>query len=75
MGKIERIEVAAEDRERLRRLARDRNTPQKVVWRARIVLLAGDGMGAVDVGREVGVSILTVRRWRRRYRDSGLKGF
>ena len=46
MGKIERIEVCAEDRERLRRLAWDRNTPQKVVWRARIVLLAGEGVGA-----------------------------
>jgi hypothetical protein len=59
MGKIERIEVSTDDRERLRRLARDRNTPQKVVWRARIVLLASEGMGAVEVGREVGVSILT----------------
>ncbi len=74
MGKIERIDVSADDRERLRRLARDRNTPQKVVWRARIVLLAGEGMGAVDVAREVGVSVLTVRRWRRRYRDRGVEG-
>jgi hypothetical protein len=39
MGKIERIEVGAEDREELRSLVRDRNTPQKAVWRARIVLL------------------------------------
>jgi hypothetical protein len=30
MGKIERIDVSADDRERLHRLARDRNTPQKV---------------------------------------------
>jgi transposase len=74
MGKIERIDVSADDRERLIRLARDRNTPQKVVWRARIVLLAGEGMGAVDVGRAVGVSVLTVRRWRRRYRDMGVEG-
>lgn len=74
MGKIERIEVAAEDRERLRRLARDRNTPQKIVWRARIVLLAGEGMGAVAMAAEVGVSVLTVRRWRRRYRDKGVEG-
>jgi transposase len=74
MGKIERIDVSADDRERLSRLTRDRNTPQKVVWRARIVLLAGEGMGAVDVGREVGVSVLTVRRWRRRYRDMGVEG-
>ena len=74
MGKIERIDVPANDPERLSRLTRDRNTPQKVVWRARIVLLAGEGMGAVDVGRAVGMSVLTVRRWRRRYRDMGVEG-
>jgi transposase len=74
MGTIERIEVPAEDRERLRRLAGDRNTPQKVVWRARIVLLAGEGKGALEVAAEVGVSVLTVRRWRRRYRDKGVDG-
>ena len=39
MGKIERIQIPAEDRERLARLVRDRNTPQKIVWRSRIVLL------------------------------------
>jgi hypothetical protein len=33
MGKIERIAVPAEDRERLEKLVRDRNTPQKVVGR------------------------------------------
>ena len=74
MGKIERIEVPAEDREKLRLLARDRNTPQKVVWRVRIVLLASEGKGALEVAAEVGVSVLTVRRWRRRYRDKGVAG-
>jgi len=54
MGKIERIQLAPGDRERLEKLVRDRNTPQKVVWRARIVLLAGDGVGAVAVARQVG---------------------
>ena len=74
MGKIERIEVPAFDRERLEALARGRNTPQKVVWRCRIVLLAGEGMGAVAVAATVGKSVLTVRRWRRRYRDKGVDG-
>ena len=74
MGKIERIEVPAEDRERLRLLARDRNTPQKLVWRAKIVLLAGEGKRALEVAAEVGVSVLTVRRWRRRYQDKGVDG-
>jgi hypothetical protein len=37
------------------------------VWRSQIVLLAGEGMGAVEVATRVGKSVLTVRRWRRRY--------
>lgn len=74
MGKIERIEVPAGDRERLEELARNRNTPQKVVWRSRIVLLSGESMGAVAVAATVGKSVLTVRRWRRRYRDKGVDG-
>ena len=74
MGKIERIRLAPGDRERLERLVRDRNTPQKVVWRARIVLLAGNGIGAVAVARRVGKSVPTVRRWRRRYVAAGVDG-
>src|SRR6267154_102316 len=74
MGKIERIEVPPEDRERLVKLVRDRNTPQKIVWRSQIVLLAGEGIGAVEVARRVGKSVLTVRRWRRRYAAKGVEG-
>lgn len=74
MGKIERIRLAPRDRERLEGLVRDRNTPQKVVWRSRIVLRCGDGMGAVAVARTVGKSVLTVRRWRRRYSAKGVEG-
>src|SRR5512144_52539 len=74
MGKIERVQLAPGDRERLEKLVRDRNTPQKVVWRARIVLLAGDGVGAVAVARRVGKSVPSVRRWRRRYASAGVEG-
>ena len=74
MGKIERIQVPPEDRERLERLVRDRNTPQKIVWRSQIVLLAGEGIGAVEVAARVSKSVLTVRRWRRRYAAKGVDG-
>src|ERR1700761_298410 len=74
MGKIERIQVPPEDRERLGKLVKYRNTPQKIVWRAQIVLLAGDGIGAVDLSARVGKSVLTVRRWRRRYAAKGVDG-
>jgi hypothetical protein len=73
MCKIERIQVPPEDREQLGRLVRDRNTPQKIVWRSQIVLLAGDGIGAVEVATRVGRSVLTVRRWRRRYAKKGVE--
>jgi hypothetical protein len=34
MRRIERIVISATDRKRLEGLVRDRNTPQKAVWRA-----------------------------------------
>src|SRR5712692_7653509 len=74
MRKIEQISIGAADRERLEQLIRDRNTPQKIVWRSQIVLLAGEGIGAVEVAARVGKSVLTVRRWRRRYAAKGVDG-
>jgi len=74
MRKIERILIGAADCELLDRLIRDRNTPQKIVWRARIVRLAGDGLSATAIAAAVGKSVLTVRRWRRRYEAKGVDG-
>jgi transposase len=74
MRKIEQISISTADRERLERLVRDRNTPQKVVWRARIVLLASDGLTATAIAAAAGKSVLTVRRWRRRYMGKGVDG-
>jgi hypothetical protein len=44
------------DRRRLKALARDRNAPQKHVWRAEIVLLSANGVGT-------GKSKTCVWRW------------
>ena len=74
MRKIEQISVSEADRERLERLIRDGNTPQKVVWRARIVLLASDGLTATAIAAAADKSVLTVRRWRRRYVAKGVDG-
>ena len=74
MRKIERISISATDRERLERLVRDRNTAQKVVWRARIALLASEGLTAEGISAAVGKSLLTVRRWRRRFVAKGVDG-
>jgi transposase len=74
MRKIEQIAISTADRGRLERLVRDRNTPQKVVWRARIVLLASDGLTAEAIAAAVGKSLLTVRRWRHRFVAKGVDG-
>jgi transposase len=74
MSRIEPIQPAHEDRERLEKLVRDRNTPQKVVWRSRIVLLSAAGLRPPTVAAAVGKSALTVRRWRRRFLAQGVDG-
>src|ERR1700736_2610151 len=74
MRKLETISLDAVDRERLERLVRDRNTPQKFVWRAQIVLSAAAGLDAGQIAARVGKSLLTVRRWRRRYMAKGVNG-
>src|SRR5437588_12138066 len=74
MRKIGRMWISSADRERLERLVGGRNRPQKVVWRARIVLLASDGLTAEAIAAAAGKSLLTVRRWRRRYMATGVDG-
>ena len=69
-----RTVVSSADRGRLEELVRARDTSQKVVWRARIILFAGDGLPARTIAAVVGKSELTVRRWRRRYAAKGVDG-
>jgi transposase-like protein len=52
----------------LRVIVDDRNSLQKHVWRAKIVLLTADGLGAVEIMRAAGVSKTAVWRWRARFR-------
>jgi transposase len=52
----------------------DRNTPQKLVWRSRIVLMSADGVGKMAIVRAVGKSKRTVDRWQDRFVTHGLAG-
>jgi hypothetical protein len=62
MGKKVKIQLAPGDRDRLEALIANGNTPQKHVRRARIVLLAGDGVGTDEIKRRLDVSKPTIRR-------------
>ena len=59
-------------RKRLRSIVDDRNSPQKHVWRARIVLATADGVGTVEIMRTAGVSKTAVWRWQARFMDEGV---
>ena len=54
------------ERRTLEAWVRAQNTPQSVALRARIVLLAADGLPNSRIAREVGVSRPTVILWRER---------
>ena len=43
--------VSPTDRRRLRALVKDRNAPQKHVWRAEIILLSAGGAGTMEIMR------------------------
>jgi transposase len=68
------IEVTAADRARLEAIVADRNSPQKHVWRARIILATADGCGTATVMRRAGVSKPSVWRWQERFMTDGVAG-
>lgn len=57
------VSVTAKDRAQLEAIVADRNSPQKHVWRARIVLLTADGCGTAEIMRGSGTSKTAVWRW------------
>ena len=54
--------VTQAELERLRAVVKDRNAPQKHVWRAQIVLLSAEGVGTNAIMRETGKSKTCVGR-------------
>jgi transposase len=68
------ISVSAADRRRLEAIVIGRNTPQKHVWRARIILLTADGLGTNALMAATGTSKTTVWRWQARFAEEGVDG-
>jgi transposase len=68
------LRIAPDDRAKLRRWARSAQLPAVLVQRARILLLAADGVTNTETAERVGVSRPTVIACRRRYVRRGLDG-
>ncbi len=68
------ITVSEADAKRLSEIIADGNTPQKHVWRARIVDLTAAGCGTMEIMRRTGKSKTCVWRWQERYMTEGVDG-
>jgi len=68
------VDVNAADRARLETIVADRNSPQKYVWRARIVLLTAAGLGTNEIMRQTGKSKTCLWRWQERFMQAGVDG-
>jgi len=74
VGVIKQIEVSEDDRAELGRIVRAVSSEVRLVQRARIVLGAGEGLGALEICERVGCSEPTVTKWRGRYAERGIAG-
>ena len=68
------VTVDAADRARLEAAVANRNSPQKHVWRCRIVLLTADGLGTAAIMQGTGKSKSVVWRWQERFMQEGIDG-
>ena len=68
------VKLSSADRVRLEAVVADRNSPQKHVWRARIVLLTSDGRGTAEIMRQTSKAKTAVWRWQERFMQAGVGG-
>lgn len=69
------VVVLSEEQEAaLSKLVRSRRTSVRLAQRARIVLLAAQGLQNKEIAEQLGVGRVQVARWRERYVQSGLEG-
>ena len=65
------IPITREQRCLLERWVRAASTPQSVVMRAQVVLMAADGASNNRIAKQLGVNRATVILWRHRFEDGG----
>jgi len=75
-GMRERTEITLSraDRSALQRVVANRNSPQKHVWRAKIVLLTADHYGTAEIMRRTGKAKTVIWRWQERFAAEGSAG-
>ena len=68
------IVLTTDERKELEGIANGRRSQVRHAERAKMILLAADGVENVEIGRRLGVSRVTVATWRNRFAASRLEG-
>ena len=68
------MDVTNKEKETLNKIINKRTSPQGIVKRAHIVLLANQKKSTDEIMKELSVSRQTVIKWRRRFKDKRLEG-
>ena len=68
------LALTDDQRDQLASVTRSTTMPHGLVQRARIVLLCADGLSNKEVAERVGVTQMTVGKWRRRFIERGIEG-
>jgi transposase len=68
------IQLRAANRNKLESVIANRNSPQKHVWRAKIVLLTADGHGTAEIMQATGKAKTVIWRWQERFGEEGVAG-
>jgi len=74
MKRAPTLHLSDEQRSRLQQWARSRLAQVRLAERARIILLAADGLGDKAIAAQEGCDRRTVSRWRKRFIECGLDG-
>jgi putative transposase len=69
-----RIVLEPEQRIQLQSLSTSRSLPHALVTRARSILMAAEGVENIVIAERVGLSRLSVGKWRQRFAQSGIEG-
>jgi putative transposase len=68
------LTLSSEEHVQVRALATSRSLPYALVVRAQIVLRAAEGASNKTIAQELGLSTVTVSKWRKRYLEQGIQG-
>jgi Winged helix-turn helix len=72
-AKCDALKVRKSERTALEKLVRSTGSGAGLVRRARIIVLAGEGISNRQIAERVGCKPHIIKRWRERYKNGGIK--